>query len=116
MINIKMLKLFTSINISNTKSIGNKNQKSYVINKKISLKNVESVIKFKSRKRDIFKEQINLIKNNNQPPRGDLVFNQEKVQNLIGEAKEGIKVVKYFHTNSPIDIDLSPQNIRDREI
>ena len=109
---------FTSNNIPSSKSPNNniKNHKSYVINKKMPLKNVESVIKFKIKKRDLHKEQINIIKNNNILPRGDLVFNQENVQNLIGDAKEDIKVVKYFHTNSPIDIDLSPQNIRDNYI
>ena len=107
---------FVSQNIQNTKNSFTGDKKSCVFNKKMKLKNVDSVIKFKTKKRDLNKEQINKIKNNNKPPKGDLVFNQENVQNLIGEAKEGIKVVKYFHTNTPIDIDLSPQNIRNNYI
>jgi len=94
----------------------NNNHKSTIINKKIALKNVDSVIKLKKKKVDLHKKAVNEIKNNNIQPKNDLVFNQESVENLIGQAKEDIKKAKYFDTKEQINIDLSTKNIRDNYI
>ena len=103
-------------NMSYSKSPGNKNQKSMVFNKKMNLKNIESVIKLRKKKIDLHKIAVSEIKNNNILPRNDLVFNQENVQNLIGKAKEDIKEAKYFNTKEKINVDLSTQNIRNTYI
>ena len=93
-----------------------KNQKSMIINKKMTIKNVDSVIKIKKNKIDLNKKAINEIKNNNIQPKNDLVFNQENVESLIGQAREDIKKAKYFDTKEQINIDLSTKNIRDHYI
>ena len=102
--------------IENPQSPGNSNQKSMVVNKKITLRNVESVIKFKKKKIDLHKDAVNEIKNNNIQPKNDLVFNRENVENLIEQAKEDIKEAKYFNTKENMNIDLSTKNIRDKYI
>ena len=102
--------------ISNSKSPGNKNQKSMVFNKKMNLKNIESVIKLRKKKIDLHKVAVSEIMNSNIQPKNDLVFNQENVNNLIGKAKEDIKEAKYFNTKEKINVDLSTQNIRNTYI
>ena len=102
--------------ITGQKSPSNRNRKSMVINKKMVLKNIESVLKIAKKKTDNHKEVVSEIKNNNIQPKNDLVFNQENVQNLIGQAKEDIKEAKYFNTKEKINIDLSTQNIRNNYI
>ena len=102
--------------ITGQKSPSNRNRKSMVINKKMVLKNIESVLKITKKKTDNHKEVVSEIKNNNIQPKNDLVFNQENVQNLIGQAKEDIKEAKYFNTKEKINIDLSTQNIRNNYI
>ena len=102
--------------IKSSKSPFSKNQNSLVANKKISLKSVESVIKIKKKKVDLHKEAVNEIKNRNIKPKNDLVFTKENVDNLIEQAKEDIKEVKYFNNKVLINIDLSTQNIRDNYI
>ena len=117
---VKVIHIYPSSNSNNLinyqKSPINKVQKSVVINKKISLKNIESVIKIKRKKPDLHKEVVNEIKNNNIQPKNDLIFNRESVENLIEQAKEDIKEVKYFNTKARINIDLSTQNIRNNYI
>ena len=102
--------------VASSKSPINNNQKSLVVNKKISLKTIESVIKIKKKKQDMHKEAVNEIKNKNIQPKNDLVFNKENVDNLIEKAKEDIKEVKYFNIKESINIDLSTQNIRNNYI
>ena len=107
----------TSVNlISSNKSPINKNLKSLDVNKKVSIRNIESVIKLKKKKPDLHKEAVKEIKNNNIQPKNDLVFNRENVEELIEQAKEDIKEVKYFDTKTSINIDLSTENIRNNYI
>ena len=107
----------SSFNLStSSQSPIDKSRKSLIINKKITLKNVESVIKIKKKKQDPHKEMVNEIKINNKQPKNDLVFNRENVENLIEQAKEDIKEVKFFNTKSSINIDLSTENIRNNYI
>ena len=107
----------TSVNlISSNKSPINKNLKSLDVNKKVSIRNIESVIKLKKKKPDLHKETVKEIKNNNIQPKNDLVFNRENVEELIEQAKEDIKEVKYFDTKTSINIDLSTENIRNNYI
>ena len=121
---VKVIHIYpTSLNPSasgnyntNSKSPGNKNQKNKVFNKKMVLKNIESVIKLRKKKIDLHKVAVSEIKNTNIQPKNDLVFNQENVQNLIGKAREDIKEAKYFNTKEKINIDLSTQNIRNNYI
>ena len=117
---VKVIHIYPSSNSNNKiihpKSPTNKVKKSVVINKKISLKNIESVIKIKRKKPDLHQELVNEIKNKNQQPKNDLIFNREKVENLIEQAKEDIKEVKYFNNRISINIDLSTQNIRNNYI
>ena len=97
--------IFNSLN----KSKNNKN----IINKKIILDHVESVIKFNKKKKDLEKEAIIKIKKNNKNSMSDLVFNKEKIDSVITKAKEDIIEAKYFNTkNVTININLSPDNIR----
>ena len=111
------LDIYTSSNkIPFQSSQSQKNQKSMIINKKMTIKNVDSVIKIKKNKIDLNKKAINEIKNNNIQPKNDLVFNQENVESLIGQAREDIKKAKYFDTKEQINIDLSTKNIRDHYI
>ena len=94
----------------------NKN-KNKIINKKIELNHVESVIKFNRKKKDPEKEAIAKIKKIHARNRNDLVFNKEKADSLILQAKEDIIEVKYFNTkNIVINVDLSPDNIRNNYI
>ena len=120
---VRVIHIYPSpINISSSNitpypnSPNNKNRKSVIVNKKIALKNVDSVIKLKKKKVDLHKKVVNEIKNNNIQPKNDLVFNQESVENLIGQAREDIKKAKYFDTKEQINIDLSTKNIRDNYI
>ena len=107
----------SSFNLStSSQSPIDKSRKSLIINKKITLKNVESVIKIKKKKQEPHKEMVNEIKINNKQPKNDLVFNRENVENLIEQAKEDIKEVKFFNTKSSINIDLSTENIRNNYI
>ena len=95
----------------------NKNTKSNVINKKIELNHVESVIKFNKKKKDPEKEAVNNIKKINKNNTNDLVFNKEKVDSMINQAKEDIIEAKYFNTKDiVINVDLSPDNIRNNFI
>ena len=97
--------IFNSLN----KSKNNKN----IINKKIILDHVESVIKFNKKKKDLEKEAVTKIKKNNKNSMSDLVFNKEKIDSVITKAKEDIIEAKYFNTkNVTININLSPDNIR----
>ena len=77
---VKVIHIYPSSNSNNLinyqKSPINKVQKSVVINKKISLKNIESVIKIKRKKPDLHKEVVNEIKNNNIQQRKSRKFNR----------------------------------------
>ncbi len=86
-----------------------------IINKKIQLNNVESVIKFNKKKKDPEKEAVNSIKKINKKNKFDLIFNKEKVNSMIIQAKEDIIEAKYFNTKDiVINVDLSPDNIRNK--
>lgn len=88
-----------------------------IINKKIQLNNVESVIKFNKKKKDPEKEAVNSIKKINKKNKFDLIFNKEKVDSMIIQAKEDIIEAKYFNTKDiVINVDLSPDNIRNKYI
>ena len=88
-----------------------------IINKKIQLNNVESVIKFNKKKKDPEKEAVNSIKKINKKNKFDLIFNKEKVDSMIIQAKEDIIEAKYFNTKDIIiNVDLSPDNIRNKYI
>ena len=95
----------------------NKNAKSKVINKKIILNNIESVIKFNKKKIDPEKEAVSNIKKINTNNENDLVFNKEKVDSMLIQAKEDIIEAKYFNSRDiVINVDLSPDNIRNNYI
>ena len=101
--------IFKSLN----KSKNNKN----IINKKIILDHVESVIKFNKKKKDLEKEAVIKIKKNNKNSMSDLIFNKEKIDSIITKAKEDIIEAKYFNTkNVTINVNLSPDNIRNNYI
>ena len=73
------------------------------------LKNMNYVKSYNSNKK---KESLSEIAEIFLKKKNDLVFNQESVENLIGQAKEDIKKAKYFDTKEQINIDLSTKNIR----
>ena len=106
----------SSFNFITSSQSPNTNQKSLIVNKKITLKNVKSMIKIKKNNQDINKEIAKEIKKNNIQPKNDLVFNRENVEKLLKQAREDIKEVKYFNTKVPINIDLSTENIRNNYI
>ena len=92
-----------------TKSNNNKN----IINKKIVLDHVESVIKFNKKKKDPEKEAVTKIKKNNKNSMSNLIFNKEKIDSIVTKAKEDIIEARYFNTkNLTINVNLSPDNIR----
>ena len=91
------------------KSNNNKN----IINKKMELNHVESVIKFNKKKKDFEKEAVTKIKNKNKNSMSNLIFNKEKIDSMIDKAQEDIIEAKYFNTkNLEINVNLSPDNIR----
>ena len=91
------------------KSNNNKN----IINKKIVLDHVESVIKFNKKKKDPEKEAVTKIKKNNKNSMSNLIFNKEKIDSIVTKAKEDIIEARYFNTkNLTINVNLSPDNIR----
>ena len=114
----KVMHIYPLANENNTfKSLNINKSKNKIINKKIELNNVESVIKFHRKKKDPEKEAISNIKKLNARKRNDLIFNKEKVDSLIAQAKEDIIEVKYFNTKDiVINVDLSPDNIRNNYI
>lgn len=100
--------IFKSLNLNKKKNNNNN-----IINKKIQLNHVESIIKFNKKKKDPEKEAVSNIKKINKHNENDLVFNKEKVDSMLLQAKEGIIEAKYFNTkNIVINVDLSPDNIR----
>ena len=102
--------IYKSLNI-------NKNNSNNIINKKVQLNKVESVIKFSKKQKDPEKEAVKSIKKAYKINKNDLVFNKEKVDSMISQAKEDIIEAQYFNTKDiEINVDLSPDNIRNSYI
>ena len=110
----KVIHIYPHIDENNIFSLLNKsNNNKNIINKKIVLDHVESVIKFNKKKKDPEKEAVAKIKNNNKNSMSNLIFNKEKIDSIVTKAKEDIIEAKYFNTkNLTININLSPDNIR----
>ena len=110
----KVIHIYPHIDENNIFSLLNKsNNNKNIINKKIVLDHVESVIKFNKKKKDPEKEAVAKIKNNNKNSMSNLIFNKEKIDSIVTKAKEDIIEAKYFNTkNLTININLSPNNIR----
>ena len=110
----KVIHIYPHIDENNIFSLLNKsNNNKNIINKKIVLDHVESVIKFNKKKKDPEKEAVTKIKNNNKNSMSNLIFNKEKIDSIVTKAKEDIIEAKYFNTkNLTINVNLSPDNIR----
>ena len=110
----KVIHIYPHIDENNIFSLLNKsNNNKNIINKKIVLDHVESVIKFNKKKKDPEKEAVAKIKNNNKNSMSNLIFNKEKIDSIVTKAKEDIIEAKYFNTkNLTINVNLSPDNIR----
>ena len=110
----KVIHIYPHIDENNIFSLLNKsNNNKNIINKKIVLDHVESVIKFNKKKKDPEKEAVTKIKNNNKNSMSNLIFNKEKIDSIVTNAKEDIIEAKYFNTkNLTINVNLSPDNIR----
>ena len=109
----KVIHIYPHIDENNIFSLLNKsNNNKNIINKKIVLDHVESVIKFNKKKKDPEKEAVAKIKNNNKNSMSNLIFNKEKIDSIVTKAKEDIIEAKYFNTkNLTINVNLSPDNI-----
>lgn len=117
--NIKVVHIYPGVIDSNKKKFKiNKSASVTTINKKNSvLKNIESVININKKKSDPQKEMVSLIKKNNKNNKDNLVFNKEKVDSLINEAKENILEAKFLNIkNLVFNVDLAPDNIREKYI
>ena len=113
-----VLHIFPSSNENNFyQSLNLSKNKSNVMNKKMNLKHIESVIKFNKKKKDPQKEAVSAIKQTNIINKNDLVFNREKIDSMIEQAKDDIVEAEFFNTkNLEINVDLSSENIRNNYI
>ena len=114
---VKVIHIYPNILLNNSKNnntlTNNKSVSNLKLNRNISCKSIENQFLSPKRKTKCIKNIITTIKKNNKIPKNDLVFNQEKVETLINNAKEQIIEAKFLNVKKvTINIDLSAENIR----